>query len=240
MPGFAERRFGFLPASTLKLIACIFMAIDHIGAYFFPGTIWLRIVGRISYPIFAYLIAEGCTYTRNKLKRLLLLLIPGLLFDAVYIIIFKRHYGNIFLTFSLSIVLIYGLQWLKSAFSEGNRKKTLLALIVFLGLVGGVWLVNREYHVEYGVYGILVPVFAAFFEGEENRDIRLFSFSAGLVLLSVKMGISNIQVWSLMSVPVLALYNGKAGTRKYKYGFYIFYPVHLMLIWCIGWIMQNV
>ena len=54
---------------TLKMIAILAMAIDHIGFLFYPQAIWLRIIGRIAFPIFAFMIAEGCYYTRNKLKH---------------------------------------------------------------------------------------------------------------------------------------------------------------------------
>ena len=230
------RNTGF-SASALKLIACIFMAIDHIGAYLFPRIIWFRIVGRIAFPIFAYFIAEGCAYTRNKTKRFLLLFLPGILFEAVCLIVLKKHYGNIFLTFSLSVLLIYVNQWLRGVYYSGNRGKTIFGRLVFFAVLAGVWLINRVYHVEYGFFGVLVPLFAAFFEGKDKRDLRLFSFSAGLILLSLKMGLSNVQVWGLMAVPLLALYNGEPGTKKFKYGFYIFYPVHLIIIWLIGLIV---
>jgi hypothetical protein len=57
---------GFLSGSTIKIIACILMAIDHIGYHLFPNLIILRIIGRLSMPLFAFFIAEGCYYTKNK------------------------------------------------------------------------------------------------------------------------------------------------------------------------------
>ncbi len=231
---------GGFSASFLKLIACIFMTIDHMGAYLFPRIIWFRIAGRIAYPVFAYFIAEGCAYTRNKMKRFLLLLIPGILFDIVYFIVFKEQYGNIFLTFSLSVISIYTLQWAKKELASKSAFKALFSAIVFIAFIGAVWAINRVYHVEYGFYGVLVPVFASMFEGGDKKDVRLLSFSAGLILLALKMGIANIQIWSLMAVPLLALYNGEAGVKKFKYGFYIFYPLHLILIWLAGFILQYV
>lgn len=235
-----QNRYTGFSASALKIIACIFMAIDHIGAYLFPYIIWFRVAGRIAFPIFAYFIAEGCSYTRNKTKRFLLLFVPGVLFDIVYFIVFKEQYGNIFLTFSLSVILIYALQFLKKNFSSHCVGKAFLSAGVFFALIGGVWGINRIYHVDYGFYGVLVPLFAAFFEGDDKRDLRLVSFSAALILLAVRKGFSNVQVWSLMAVPLLALYNGEPGVKKFKYGFYVFYPLHLVVIWLIGLIMQIV
>ena len=240
MRNLCEQSKGIFTASDLKLIACVFMAVDHIGAYLFPHIIWFRIAGRIAFPIFAYFIAEGCGYTRNKVKRLLLLLVPGVIFEGVCILVLKKYYGNIFLTFTLSVIVIYALQWLKKAYFSGERIKTVFAVLVFFAMLFGAWAGNEIYHVDYGFFGVLIPVFAALFEGKHNRDFRLLSFSAGLVLLAVKLGLNNIQVWSLMAVPFLALYNCEAGIKKFKYGFYLFYPIHLIVIWLIGMLMQNV
>ena len=63
---------GFLSGSTIKIIACILMAIDHIGYHLYPEITILRIIGRLSMPLFAFFIAEGCYYTKNKLKHFLL------------------------------------------------------------------------------------------------------------------------------------------------------------------------
>ena len=101
---------------------------------------------------------------------------------------------------------------------------------LFIGLIAAVVCFGLQWY-------IYTYLFAALFEGKNNRELRLFSFSAGLVLLAVRLGLNHVQVWSLMSVPLLALYNGEAGVKKFKYGFYIFYPVHLIVIWLLGLIV---
>lgn len=58
-------------ATTLKIIGMIAMTIDHIGYFLFPQSVGFRVIGRIAYPIFAYMIAEGCRYTRNKARYFL-------------------------------------------------------------------------------------------------------------------------------------------------------------------------
>ena len=69
---------GLLSNFQLKMIAIITMTIDHIGLVFFPGVAAFRIIGRLAFPIFAFLIAEGCSHTKNKLKRFLLMFAMGL------------------------------------------------------------------------------------------------------------------------------------------------------------------
>ena len=58
-------KFGFLSSNILKIVACISMLLDHIGFIFFPQYIIFRILGRVAFPIFAFMIAEGCYYTKN-------------------------------------------------------------------------------------------------------------------------------------------------------------------------------
>ena len=65
-----KERFG-LNGNILKIIAAISMFIDHMGFIFFPNITVFRIVGRIALPIYAFMIAEGCRYTRNKIKYFL-------------------------------------------------------------------------------------------------------------------------------------------------------------------------
>ena len=60
---------GILNGNHLKLIAAFSMLLDHAGILLFPQIRMLRIIGRLAYPIFAFMIAEGCRYTKNKAKR---------------------------------------------------------------------------------------------------------------------------------------------------------------------------
>lgn len=57
-----------LTKNQLKILAMVCMTIDHIGAMLFPQAVWLRVIGRLAFPLFSYCIAEGCRYTRNKAR----------------------------------------------------------------------------------------------------------------------------------------------------------------------------
>ena len=63
-----EVKKGFLNGNQLKIIALIAMTLDHIGKMLLPGFTILQIIGRLAFPIFAYMIAEGCRYTKNRKK----------------------------------------------------------------------------------------------------------------------------------------------------------------------------
>ena len=92
-----------LSGNQLKLIALIAMTLDHIGVYLLPQHQILRIIGRLALPVYAFLIAEGCHYTRNKLKYLGLMATLALGCQLVYFFVMKSLYMCILVTFSLSI-----------------------------------------------------------------------------------------------------------------------------------------
>ena len=71
-----------LSSNALKLIALVSMTVDHIGLILFPQYRVLRIIGRIAFPIFAYMIAEGCRYTSNRIRYFLTIFLLTLLLTA--------------------------------------------------------------------------------------------------------------------------------------------------------------
>ena len=109
---------GLLSNFWIKMIAIVTMTIDHIGFAFFPRLEIFRIIGRLAFPLFAFLIAEGCSYTKNKIKRFLLMLIVGIVYLLVYYIYSKQIYGSIFVTFTFSIFFIFLLQDIKKTFAH--------------------------------------------------------------------------------------------------------------------------
>lgn len=235
-----------LSASTLKIIAAITMVIDHVGAILLPEVELLRIIGRISFPIFAYFIAEGCRYTRNKLKRFLLILGMAVLCETVYFFLMGEPDGGILMTFSFSILLIYQVQLIKKYLARSEWGRAVGWLVAFVASVAGVYAFT-EYvlYVDYGIWGVLIPVWTAlpdYKEGEAPVCFQRLSglpqklgFCAfGLLLLCLSRGLwSSLQSYSLLALPLLALYDGTPGVKGFKYGFYVFYPAHLVVLWLI-------
>ena len=89
--------------------------------------------------------------------------------------------------------------------------------------------------VDYGFFGVMLPVFANMFR---EPGQRLVLFTACLLALCIDMTDTfAVQYWSLLTVPMLALYNGKPGKYRMKWFFYIFYPVHLVLLYGISMIL---
>ena len=245
-----SKRWG-LSASTLKIIACVIMVVDHVGAFILTDLEILRIIGRISFPIFAYFIAEGCRYTRNKLKRLLLVLGLMILCEGAYLIYDGKPDGGIMMTFTFSILLIYQVQAIKKALAQKKWGMTALWSLTFVASLAFVYgFVEHILYVDYGFWGVLIPVFTAlpdYKEGEAPTCFRYVSYLPvklalwilGMLLLCISRGLlTNIQSWCLLSVPIMILYNGTPGRKGFKYGFYVFYPAHLVVLWVIAAILK--
>lgn len=233
---------GFLSGSTLKIIACVLMAIDHIGLELLNDYLLFRIIGRLAFPLFAFFIAEGCRYTKNKVKRFLTLFAIGALFGVFYFFYGGQIYGNIFMTFSVSVLYIYLLEWSKKQLfcSESLINKVGAVLIFLIALACG-YFVFEIVHFEYGFCGMLVPVFTSLFDFKnipvsdtlkhlDTHWLRIISFTLGLIPLCIWGRMTGIQFFCLISVLFVLFYNGKVGNKKLKYAFYFFYPVHLVII----------
>ena len=216
-------KFG-LTGNQLKLIALITMTIDHIGLLMFPHQIIWRIIGRISMPIFAFMIAEGCRYTRRRGRYLLLMLSIGLVCQLVYWFAMHDLSQCILITFSLSIVLIYAIQYVQ-------KKPTVLSFLVLVTAFAFVYFVavllpkllpNTNFNLDYGFFGVMLPVFI--YLGEKRWQAFVMAV-IGLTLRNIDLG--GIQWYSMMALPLLALYNGTRGKANLKYLFYFYYPLHL-------------
>lgn len=242
--------FGLLSGSTLKIIACILMAIDHIGYHLFPNIVFLRIIGRLSMPLFAFFIAEGCYYTKNKLKHFLLVALSGLLFLFGVRIFAKFWYYNIFLIFAISILYIYLMQYLKKFSLTGNNKiiKSIISIIIFTIIVLIGYVIYEEIAFEYGFSVAMLPVAISLVDLKDyikHPNIKYIdNFFTRLIIMAIAMyptcfdrAISEIQFYSYLSLLILLLYNGKGGTKKLKYFFYLFYPVHIMIIYAIKFLL---
>ena len=232
----------FLSAFWLKILACLFMLIDHAGILLFQNELWMRYAGRLAYPLFAYFIAEGCRYTKSRTKRFLSVFILAMICELAYIIL-EGYYGNILLTFSISILLIYLLQESKKVIKKNDIFSVLIPTLFVLSVLA-VWIFCKHIGVDYGFFGIMTPVLVTLFDSPDakkeeyqtvkSRVLSLLMLAVGLSLLSFVNPVLDFQFYSLFSLILIALYNGKKGKVNFKYGFYVFYPLHLVVLWVIA------
>ena len=232
----------------LKIIAAFTMLIDPIGAILFPRLLILRIIGRIAFPIFAFMIAEGCKHTRNRSRYFITVFLFGVLFTVAYYVYAKVIEISIFTTFSLSILTIYALYEFKAALYDpiSTSKRILLSACVFLTTVIIIFIFNTEFRLEYGFFGYMSPVFAAAFHAPEcapekhkkfdTLPFSILSFTIGLTILSISLGL--VQFWCLLALIPLCFYSGRRGKLNMKYFFYIFYPAHLVIIQIVSMLMR--
>jgi len=221
-----------LTGNQLKLIAAVTMTLDHIGAYLFPSVWWLRMVGRLAFPIFAYMVGEGGRYTRCPKRYFLTMAIAAAVCQMVDFVARDSLYQCILVTFSMSIGLIGLLR-------NAEEKKTPTAwLLVATGLGGAIFVCKvipkllPGFGVDYGIIGVLIPVMV-YAAGDKVR--ALLALTMGLACLA--NGSLYIQWLSLLAVPLLMLYNGQRGKANMKWFFYIYYPAHLVVIYFIGFLL---
>lgn len=224
-----------LSGNILKLIAAISMLIDHMGLMFFPQYPIFRIIGRLAYPIFAFMIAEGCHYTKNRLRYFLSIFLLGAICQTVYYVFAQDTYLNILLTFSCSILIIFLLQDWKST---GRHWR----MIPFAAAVALVYVLNTYISFQYDFWGMMAPVLVAIaypsrniFPDSTHRFFAITLFGVGLLVLCVHA--HPLQYYCLLSLPLLLLYSGKRGKGNFKYAFYLFYPLHLAALQAIAWLL---
>ena len=222
---------GVLTGNQLKIIALITMTVDHIGKLIFPQYRVLRVIGRLAFPIFAFMIAEGCKYTKSSKSYLASIVTLAAVCQLTYYITGKSLYQNILVTFTLSIILILSIRKAR----ESKAVPDVLAAVLAISAVFVITLVLPEYIdgfvIDYGIWGVLLPVCIYF---GETKASKLIAAGVCLVMLSLNMSMRGIPWFSLLSLPLLFCYNNQRGKLKMKKLFYIYYPAHLVVIYGVS------
>jgi len=215
-----------LTGNQLKIIAMIAMTCDHVGVQIFPHLIWLRVIGRLALPVYAYMIAEGCRHTRDRKRYFLRLFGMGVLCQTVYFVAMGSLYMCILITFSLSVILIGLMDAVEREKNARNWGKLFAGtmLVFFLCSVLPDLLPHTDYEVDYGLPGVLLPVLIY---SAGTRGLLL-----GLFLVAIQYG--GVQWLSFLAVPLLLAYNGQRGKANIGKLFYWYYPVHLVVIYGIS------
>lgn len=217
-----------LSQEWLKIIACIAMLIDHVGYLFFPAVPVLRFIGRLAFPIYCFLLTEGAHYTKNPLKYALRLGLAALAAELPYDLLF---YGQLTLAHQNVIFnLLLGFSMLLC------MKKLPHILLKLLLLLPFVW-VSQRLHLEYSRQGILLM---GLFFLTRNLPYRHILHLLGLIALFcfsgtvVDLGFISLSwtAFAVLAIIPIALYTGKksGSSRLVQTGFYLFYPVHLLVL----------
>ena len=240
-----------LSAAALKWIAAVAMTLDHIGLWcdalgFSRLALPLRIIGRISAPIFLFLLTESLRHTRSRPKLLLRLWLGGVLHGAVCLLLCRitgetGWCGNIFPTLFYTALTVTALEAIRE-----TKVLPLLTLCAFLA--GGILLegnpllsllIPRLKTVEYSALFVLLGVLWYVFREQANQLLLFLSLAVLSILLPashpviMRLGFSPlfypIQPWMVMALPLIALYNGERGSAP-KAIFYWYYPLHQYIL----------
>lgn len=220
-----------LSQEGLKLIACITMLLDHVGAVFVPGYT-LRIIGRLAFPIFCFLLAEGAHYTRNPKKYALRLTIGALLSEFPFDILF---YGK-FTWQHQSVMVTLLLGYLAIVLMEKCPNVFVKFAVSFPFFLAAQWLQS-----DYGSYGVgMIVLFSITREllGKEwiqTLGLAVICAMMPSVSLSVFGFSVSIQLFAVAAMIPISLYSGRKATQSkaVQWGFYLFYPVHLAVLYLI-------
>lgn len=229
---FFKKNYRILNGSVLKILAVLSMLVDHscevlsefIIAWTDPDAGYgiyrfgRGVIGRLAFPIFCFLLVQGFRHTKDRKKYALRLgifaVISEVPFDlAFFDQIFYWNHNNVFLTLFLGLIALILIERL--------QKKPVLAGLLTIGIAWTAELINTDY----GAFGVLLIVLL-YFSGQNPSFLLPLGVLTFVVL---PMGTSAVFSFLLM-----CLYNGKRGLRL-KYFFYLFYPVHLLLLYALRW-----
>lgn len=236
--------FGGLTSNMLRMIAVAFMLSDHIWATYMSFGDWMTYVGRMAFPIFAFQIAEGYLHTSNFKKYALRLLgfavITEIPFNLFYSSrVFNPYHQNVLFTLLLGLIAISVIDKMKKKRTAKNIALSVLWLVL-------ICVASTVGFVDYGFLGVLTVV--AFYL------LRDFPFAwlaqlAAMVLINIVFfeGLMfNVEIFgrtfeipsqgfAVLSLIPIWLYSGKKGksSKVMQYGFYAFYPVHMLVLYLI-------
>ncbi len=241
--------------SFLKLLACVTMLCDHIGYTMqFKGmgapeiSEILRIIGRISFPLFAFLLAEGFKHTKSVARYAGRLLIAAIISEIPYDLCFhgmRRHDGlNIMFTL---LTALLALQFYEMCVKSSSKE----LIWISLAPIAGACFLAESMQMDYGFYGILlIFLFYLLDTGNKAKKILIipssFIFSAryyidAYVKNTFITSWGKSALFAMIAAVPLILYNGKKGTaarskvisKLVQYLFYLFYPAHLFIIYLL-------
>lgn len=206
-----------LSSYSLKWIALVTMAIDHMGLILFPQYPWMRAVGRIAFPIYCFLLTEGFFHTRDVKKYALRLGLFALASEIPFNLAMAGTFlywqeTNVFFTLLLGLLMLILWQYSQNAVWR--------IAAVSVCCLTAYWLKT-----DYNVYGVLLILIFYLMKDHplwETVSIAVMDLFRPWVL----------QNFAVFAMAPIWLYNGKKGPGM-KYFFYAFYPIHLLILFAV-------
>ena len=193
------------------------MFIDHYD-YIIGLPKSVEVLGRIAFPIFAFAISEGYKHTRNLKNYILRIGIFAVLLQIPSWIFSYNYPLNIFFTLFTGLCLISVLK---------NKNVNDVVKIIFTIMI---FFITRKINLDYGLYGLFTILIFTFYN--ENKLKMMINFVILNIINVVRPNIFDLdftQIYSLLALIPIILYNGEKG-KSWKYFFYLFYPLHFLVI----------
>lgn len=231
-------------SAFIKLLALFFMILDHLGASIFPEIVELRVLGRISFPLFAWGIVLGAGYTKNIWIYLLRVLVLAFISQPIYNIVLEHSWNHLNILFTLSLAL----------FAIAGIKQKNIFLKILLPIVAIV--ASRFIDVDYDTTGVIFIIllylakeskasFLAFFLaftmywGSTSfvvRSVFGIEINYGNTIAMLLSPWLKMQGFAVLALPFI-LINTNTGIRINKWISYSLYPLHLIIIGLIQYIL---
>ena len=228
---------GNTNTNFLKIIAMVAMVIDHIGAIFFPNFLELRVIGRLAFPLYGWCIVVGSVYTKNIYRYMLRLLLVGLISQPFYMVALHPTAWklNIFCTLLFGLCCIFTIQ-----------KKQYWGTLLLIGA-------SFFLEMDYGYKGVLF-ICLLYLSCIHRRTLLAFMTAYCLMwgqgtmhlmhfftiplaplyrVLPEANALFKIQTLSILALPLM-LFPVKKSFHIPKIVTYLFYPVHLLLLYLLG------
>lgn len=228
---------------TLHMVAMVLMLCDHLWATVIPGNDWLTDIGRIAFPLFAFMIVEGYFHTRSMKKYVGRLFVFALISEIPFNLVmgsslFYPLHQNVLWTFLLAVFLI----WLNELAKK--KGKLWLRLITCIGTLCLAFVLGLVTFVDYHYAGVLTVLVFYFFRGRKwwqfvGQAVCLYYINveilSGFYYEVDVFGHTVIivrQAFALLALLPIWLYRGKQGPYNMliKNVYYWFYPAHLLVL----------
>lgn len=221
----------------LKVLACATMLLDHIGAVFMMSIgnyslyYALRIIGRLAFPIYCFLLAEGVAHTKNPVKYGLRLFIGVLLAEIPFDLALFGGFTWAYQSVMVTLLLGFGMALVMKKL---DRTK-LVPVIVFAFFA-------ELFQTDYGAWGIfMIALFVMTRERKDRNNLQIvgmliicyFMNSAAVWIFGIRV---PIELFAVLALIPIFLYSGKKSTmsKGVQTIFYLFYPAHLLVLYLIS------
>lgn len=228
-----------LTSFDLHLLAMGLMLCDHVCLALMPDRLWMTCVGRLAFPIFAFLVAEGFIRTRSRARYARRLLVVALVSEVPFDLLAAGRpvyplRQNVLWTFLIALGCMQLLEWAKADPRPAAR------FVLSAGAVLGGFLAGTAFMVDYFGPGVWTVLVFYFFRGDGWRQrlgqLLCLLFLNGWLLAGQTVlpgGLAlPIQAFAVLALPFIWLYRGRQGPhgRAVRWLFYGFYPAHLLVL----------